>query len=171
MFFSENKLISASEDGSVKIWDKREKQAVHTIEPYKNDNIKRSEFGKWQGSATISSDWIICGGGPKLSLWHMRTLQPTSIFTFPKELHVTDFINEHILAGGDYQNLYQYNFNGDVVSEVATSGTSVLSVAWQTSPYSIMSISGTHNNIDICTNNFTYKENALSFYKRQTASG
>lgn len=164
-------MVSASEDGSVKIWDNREKDAVHTIEPHKNDNIKRSEFGKWQGSATISNDWMICGGGPRLALFHMRTLQPTSIFSFPKEIHVTDFINENILAGGECHNLYQYNFNGDVVSEISISGTSVLSVTWQSCPFRMMAIAGTSNKIDICTNNFTYKENALSFYKRQTTSG
>ncbi len=63
-----SKIVTASEDGSVKIWDKREKEAVHTIEPYLEDDIKRPEMGKWQGSATITNDWMVCGGVPELSL-------------------------------------------------------------------------------------------------------
>lgn len=162
-------MVSASEDGSIRIWDQREKEAVHKLEPYKNDKINRPQFGKWQGTATISKDWVICGGGPRLTLFHMRTLQPTSIFSFPKELHVTDFVNDNILAGGEINSLFQYKINGDIVSEIKTSGP-VWSAVWQTSPFSIMTIAGSSNNIDVCTNNFTYKENALNFYKRQLAS-
>jgi hypothetical protein len=94
-------------------------------------------------------------------------LQSTNIFSFPKEIHVTDFIDEHILAGGDHKNFYQYNFNGDVVSEIAISGTSAYSAVWQTNPHRILAIAGSSNNIDICTNNFTYKDTTLNFYKKE----
>lgn len=166
--YSENQIISGSEEGSVKLWDQREKDAIFTIEPYKDPQIDRNGFGKWIGTVSLSKDWFLSGGGPRLALFHLRSRQPLQIFDFPQALHVSDFVEENILAGGDHKNLYQYSFKGDVVSEVQISGSSVYSVVWQnTPPNKIMTMCGTSNNIDVSTN-FTYKDTTLSFYRKDT---
>ena len=160
-----NQIISASEDGSVKGWDPREKNATFTVEPYKNPEIHRPEFGKWQGTASISNDWFVCGGGARFAMFHLRTMQCTNVFAFPSPVHVSAFIDEQIFVGGHYKNVYQYSFNGDVVSEIPISGSAAYSAVWQNTPHKILSVCGTSNNIDIC--NFNYKDTTLNFYKKE----
>ena len=136
------------------------------MEPSKNANINRPNFGSWIGSATINKEWVATGGGPRLALYHLRNRQPFQIFDFPKEIYVTDFIEDNLLAAGESNKLCQYSFKGDVISEIETSGPSVLSVAWQKEPHhKIMTACGASNKIDVTTN-FTYKDTTLSFYRK-----
>ena len=162
---SDKLVVSAGEDGSVNFWDQREKAVSFTLEPYKNPQINRSNFGNWIGSATINKEWVATGGGPRLALYHLRNRQPFEIFDFPKEIHVTDFIDDNLLVAGEAKVLCQYSFKGDLISEIETSGPSVLSVAWQkTSNCKILTACGASNKIDVTTN-FTYKDTTLNFYK------
>lgn len=159
--------MTASEDGFLMFWDNREKNVSFTIEPHKHANINRPSFGHWIGSASINNDWLVCGGGVRLALYHLRNRQPFHIFDFEKEIHVTDFIEDNILAAGESNNLCQYSFKGDVISEIETSGPSVLSVAWQKTPNSkILTACGASNKIDVTTN-FTYKDTTLNFYSNE----
>lgn len=146
-------------------WDQREKTASFTLEPANNENIKRSNFGNWIGSASINNEWVATGGGPRLALYHLRNRQPFEIFDFPKEIHVTAFIDDNLLAAGESNLLCQYSFKGDVLSEIETSGPSCLSVVWQKTPNcKILTACGASNKIDVTTN-FTYKDTTLNFYK------
>lgn len=184
--FSDKLIVTGSEDGTVKFWDQREKNVAFTLEPYKSANIARPNFGRWIGSASINNDWVATGGGPRLALYHLRNRQPFQIFDFEKEIHVTDFIEDNLLAGknlfeeccckvfnifitfsgGESNTLCQYSFKGDVLSEIETSGPSVLSVSWQTSPNcKILTACGASNKIDVSIN-FTYKDTTLNFYKK-----
>lgn len=99
--------MTGSEDGTVKFWDQREKNVSFTLEPYKSANINRPNFGRWIGSASINNEWVACGGGPRLALYHLRNRQPFQIFDFAKEIHVTDFIEDNLLAGriGSFDNM------------------------------------------------------------------
>lgn len=125
----------------------------------------RQNFGKWIGSASISQEWLATGGGPRLALYHLRNRQPFEIFDFPKEIHVTGFIEDNILAGGESNLLCQYSFKGDTISEIEVSGPSILSVVWQNTPnHKILTACGASNKIDVTTN-FTYKDTTLNFYK------
>uniref|UniRef100_A0AAQ5YQP3 THO complex subunit 6 homolog n=1 Tax=Amphiprion ocellaris TaxID=80972 RepID=A0AAQ5YQP3_AMPOC len=76
----EAEILSGGEDGAVRMWDSRSSQCVHCIEVYKYESCARPQFGKWISCLTTDSDWMLCGGGPSLSLWHLRSLSPTSIF-------------------------------------------------------------------------------------------
>lgn len=156
-----NKIASASEDGTIKIWDERDKSSTYTIEPYKNTELIRSSFGKWQGTVSMNEDWIVCGGGPKLSLWYLRSMECTTIFSFPEKVHVSNFNEDTILAGGEYNKFYHYNFNGDIKAEIPLSSTCTYSVVLQHEPYKFMAIAGASNKIDICTN-FTYRDIVLN---------
>lgn len=147
-------------------WDHREKNPSFTIEPSKNANSNRPNFGSWVGSASINKEWVAAGGGPRLTLYHLRNRQPFQIFDFPKEIHVTDFVEDNLLVGGESELLCQYSFKGDIISEIKTSGPSVLSVAWQNAPNcKIMTACGASNKIDVTTN-FTYKDTTLNFYRK-----
>lgn len=47
-------IATASEDGSVKLWDNRQKNATFTIEPSKNKDLQRNHFGAWIGAACVT---------------------------------------------------------------------------------------------------------------------
>lgn len=158
-----NKLATAAEDGLVLLWDSRQKTSCAKIEPHKKPALQRSEFGRWQGTVAMTEDWLVCGGGPRFSLWHLRSLDCTADFDFPEKLHVSGFVDDLIYAGGDCQKFYQYNFNGDVKAEIPTSGSSVYSVALQTEPCRFLSIAGASAQIDVCTN-FSYRDIILNTY-------
>lgn len=159
--------MTGSEDGTVMFWDQREKNSSFTLEPWKTTTINRPNFGHWIGSASINNEWVACGGGPRLALYHLRNRQPFQIFDFPKEVHVTEFIEDNLLVAGESNLLCQYSFKGDVISEIETSGPSVLSVAWQTAPHcKILTACGASNKIDV-TINFTYKDTTLNFYGKK----
>ena len=60
--------------------------SAHCIEPYKNEACARPQFGKWITSIAIddkADDWMVCGGGPSLCLWHLRSLSATTVFDMP----------------------------------------------------------------------------------------
>ncbi|XP_029997820.1 THO complex subunit 6 homolog isoform X2 [Sphaeramia orbicularis] len=76
----DNEILSGGEDGAVRVWDTRTGRSAHCIEVYKYEMCARPQFGKWISCVTTDSDWMLCGGGPALSLWHLRSLSPTSVF-------------------------------------------------------------------------------------------
>lgn len=53
----------------MKFWDQREKRFIHQLEPYKDERFERMRFGKWQGTVSITDDWLLRGVGPKRSLF------------------------------------------------------------------------------------------------------
>ncbi|XP_065086816.1 THO complex subunit 6 [Ochlerotatus camptorhynchus] len=159
------KIATASEDGSILLWDARQAKFTSKIEPHTSQALNRSEFGKWQGTVSITEDWLVCGGGPRFSLWHLRSLECTTDFGFPDRIHVSGFIDDIIYAGGDCKNLYQYSFNGDVTAEIPLSAPAVYSVVQQTEPNRFMAIAGAASQIDVCTN-FSYRDIVLNAYKK-----
>lgn len=161
---TDHNLYSASEDGTVRFWDTREKRAVNQIEPHKNEKLVRPQFGKWIGAVAVTDDWLICGGGPKVSLWHLRSLECTTVFPYTKQAHTTGFIDDIVFIGGDYNHLCQYNLKGDLTAELAVSASSIYSVVNQMEPKKFMSIAGSSNQLDICTD-FNYKDIVLTLYE------
>ena len=164
---SDKLVVSSGQDGLINFWDQREKSVSFILEPYKNANINRPNFGQWIGSASINNEWVATGGGPRLALYHLRNRQPFQIFDFPKEIHVTSFIEDNVLTGGESNILAQYSLTGDTISEIITSGPSILSVAWQKTPNcKILTACGASNKIDVTTN-FNYKDTTLNFYSKK----
>lgn len=130
------------------------------MEPYKNNALCRPEHGNWQGTVSITNDWLVCGGGPKLALYHLRTLDCTTSYSFPGKLHVSTLLDNVVIAGGDHKYLHRYDLNGDVTAEIELSSSSALSLVLQTEPFKIMSIGGTSNKLDICSS-FNYRDMVL----------
>lgn len=160
---SGDKLFSASEDGLVNIWDLREKKLVNSLQPHAQAKLERPHFGKWVGTVCASDDWLVCGGGPKASLWHLRTLECTTVFPFPDKVHVSGFLDETIMIAGHHDRLFQFNFTGTTTAEIPVAASAIYSVVWQMEPLRMMSIAGTSNEVDICQN-FNYKDIVLKLY-------
>lgn len=157
-----NQMASASEDGLVKLWDSRQKFSSNQISPHLNDKVGRPELGKWVGAVSISDDWLLCGGGPSLSLWNMRSL--SMMTPFPLEdngIHVARFYDDHVMAGGSSPVFRHLDFSGKIISEVPSSSISVYTEVHQESPYNVMCLAGSSSKIDLCTN-FYYRDQILS---------
>lgn len=160
----DNILYSASEDGSVRIWDRRSKHLTNRVEPFKEERIERQCYGKWQGSVSAADEWFVCGGGPKLALYHLRSMETSMVFDFNSPVHVSGFLDDIIYVGGDTNRLLQYNMKGDVTAEIPTASSSIYSVISQTTPEKLSSIAGSSNYLDICTN-FNYKDITIKLYQ------
>lgn len=158
-----NQLYSASQDGSIRIWDKKQKRVSHVIEPYKDDKLARPNLGKWQGSVSRNNDWLLCGGGPRPGLYHLRSLHCSTIFPFPKKVHVTGFIDDYLYIAGDDKTFNEFNINGNINAQITTSASTIYSVATQFYPANLISIGGTSNNLDLCTS-LNYKDTVLKLY-------
>lgn len=159
---------SASEDGSVKLWDLRDSNvAIHTMEPYKNEVCARPEYGKWLGCVTLDSgdDWLVCGGGPRLSMWHLRSLTATTIFDTPRACQqCVTFYQESVISAGSEPFVNHWFVNGDQKAQVPCTPTSVFSVEINPNSdnHKVLCVGGNSSQIDVCLN-FGYKAFSLSF--------
>ncbi|XP_050678454.1 THO complex subunit 6 homolog [Leptidea sinapis] len=156
-------LISSGEDGLVLLWDMRTGKAENKLKPYKEDKLARPDIGKWIGSVALGDDWIVCGGGPRLALWHLRSLDAVTVFDLPdRGIHVSFFYDDCVVAGGTAKHLYQLSYSGDVRVELPVSSTTVYSAILRTSPNKVLSIAGSSPDIDLCTT-FNYRDQVLRF--------
>lgn len=55
-----NQLSSASEDGTVSIWDTRKPKPTHVITPHLEPRLNRAALGKWIGAVAMNEDWLVC---------------------------------------------------------------------------------------------------------------
>ncbi|XP_001601192.2 THO complex subunit 6 homolog [Nasonia vitripennis] len=156
-------LASGGEDGTVRLWDLRNKENTNILQPHLNDKVARPKIGKWIGAVDFTDDWLLCGGGPKLSLWHVRTMEAATVFDLPDEgIHVADIFEERIITGGAMPYLYHLTYQGVPLAKVPISSKTVYSVIYQENPQKVLSIGGSSNKIDVCTN-FNYREMVLKF--------
>ncbi|XP_071179843.1 THO complex subunit 6 homolog [Mytilus edulis] len=161
-----NTCASASEDGTVKIWDTRSpSDAVHSIEPYKNELCARPKFGKWLGCVAMDTtdDWLVCGGGPSLSLWHLRSLTATTMFDTPGACQqCVMFHDDSIISAGSKGYINHWSVNGEQRMEVPCTPSSVFSLSYNSASNNckVLSATGNSSKLDIFTN-FGYK--AFSF--------
>lgn len=51
--------MSAGEDGSVRLWDLRQKTMTAVITPHTHPKVERPSLGKWVGDAGLSDDWLV----------------------------------------------------------------------------------------------------------------
>nr|XP_018911210.1 PREDICTED: THO complex subunit 6 [Bemisia tabaci] len=156
-------VASASEDGSVRLWDIRQSSVTACVEPFRNDSIARPSIGKWIGDVDLSEQWMVCGGGPRLALWHVRTLSVGTIFKSVKDegIHVSKFLEDKVLAAGASSSVFFLSYKDKIQAEIETSQITVYSVAYQLDPTKVMSIAGSSSKVDLCTN-FYYRDHVLS---------
>lgn len=182
---SANALVSASEDGSARVWDLRtQKGQVQIIEPAKHQSLQRPKIGKWLGAASLSGDWLGLGGGPKAALWHLRTLTPLDPYlpesvtpnvggpgnAYQGGVHALHIYGpeQKVVTGGDLGGtVYMTNMTtGQILAEIPTSarGGTTYSVATMTEPFKVMALAGSSAKIDLCTGGaFEYKDASVRF--------
>ena len=53
-------VASASEDGSVRLWDARQrKPCTATLVPSTRSELARGKCGQWVGAVCLTSDWVV----------------------------------------------------------------------------------------------------------------
>jgi len=138
-----------------------------TIRPFEHELCARPQFGRNVNCVAIDEDnWMICGGGPKLSMWHLRSMKPMSVLEpFSSYMAKVCVLNENeILTGGNKNCLYTYSFDNKLKSEITTSTSFIYDVAINNASKSnkVMSIAGNGCSLDLCIN-FAYRSFSLTF--------
>ncbi|XP_072127971.1 THO complex subunit 6 homolog isoform X4 [Mobula birostris] len=124
-----NECISGSEDGSVRLWDLRIASQVQMIEPHKYEQCSRPQYGKWIGCLTTTdSDWMVCGGGPALTLWHLRSVTPTTVYQLQGCQQQVTLHQDLILAAGEGGLISHCQITGEVKSQVPCTPPTVYSL-------------------------------------------
>uniref|UniRef100_A0A4W6F964 THO complex 6 n=1 Tax=Lates calcarifer TaxID=8187 RepID=A0A4W6F964_LATCA len=160
----EAEILSGGEDGAVRMWDSRTAQSVHCIDVYKYESCARPQFGKWISCLTTDSDWMLCGGGPSLSLWHLRSLSPTSTFPLSGCQRQAAFYQDMILAVGEGPFVSHCLLGGDVKAQIPCSPQSLntLQLNTNSTEHRVLTVGGSSAHIDVFTN-LSYRAFSLSF--------
>lgn len=77
----------------------------------------------------------------------------------PKGTYVCKLHEERVLIG-DGGNLAQFTMQGEKISSISSSASTVYCMALQETPHHVLAFAGTAPDIDICTN-FNYKDQTL----------
>ncbi|KAJ8402569.1 hypothetical protein AAFF_G00366520 [Aldrovandia affinis] len=160
----EGEILSGGEDGTVRIWDYRTGQTVHSIEVYKYEDCARPQYGKWISCLTTDAEWMLCGGGPSLSLWHLRSLSPTSVFPLSGCQRQAAFYQDLILSVGEGQFVSHCLMSGEVKSLIPCTPPSLNTLAINTNSteHRVLTVGGSSDQIDVFTN-LSYRAFSLSF--------
>lgn len=90
-------------------------------------------------------------------------MEPATIFDLPDEgLHVANIHEERIIAGGAMSYLHHSTYQGTPLAKVPVSSSTVFSVVYKKKQHKMLSVAGSSNKIDICTN-FNYREVVVKF--------
>uniref|UniRef100_A0A8D0PY80 THO complex subunit 6 n=1 Tax=Sus scrofa TaxID=9823 RepID=A0A8D0PY80_PIG len=159
-------VLSGGEDGAVRLWDLRTAREVQTIEVYKHEECSRPHNGRWIGCLATDSDWMVCGGGPALTLWHLRSSTPTTIFPMrAPQKHVT-FYQDLILSAGQGRCVNQWQLSGELKAQVPGSSPGLLSLSLNQQPAApeckVLTAAGNSCRVDVFTN-LGYRAFSLSF--------
>jgi len=163
-----NQCVSGSEDGTVRFWDCRAKNSMSSMfEPNKKKAVKRPELGNWISCVAVdgAEQWLVCGGAPYLSCWHIPSSTMTSVLQTPNSCSLTAIFHEgKILTAGSEPTLFHWTMNGDKEAEIPVSPESVYSLAVNKNSKSnkVLSIAGFSLSIDVCTN-FNYRAFSFGF--------
>lgn len=160
----EGEILSGGEDGAVRIWDCRTGQSVHCIAVHKYEKCARPQYGKWISCLTTDSDWMLCGGGPSLSLWHLRSLSPTSIFPLPGCQRQATFYQDMILSVGEGPCVSHCLLGGEVKAQIPCTPQSLNTLMLNTNSteHRVLTVGGSSDHIDVFTN-LSYRAFSLHF--------
>ncbi|NXN99766.1 THOC6 protein, partial [Rhinopomastus cyanomelas] len=156
--------LSGGEDGTVRLWDLRSGTEVQVIEVHKYEECSRPQNGKWIRCLATDSDWMVCGGGPALTLWHLRSVTPTTVFPLPPGQHHVLFHQDLVLAGGPGPSLHQFQLTGELRGKVPCSPPALRRLCLLPRPqeHQVLTVAGNSPKIDVFTN-LGYRAFSLAF--------
>uniref|UniRef100_A0A8C1V4X1 THO complex 6 n=1 Tax=Cyprinus carpio TaxID=7962 RepID=A0A8C1V4X1_CYPCA len=162
----EEEILSGGEDGAVRIWGHTEipLSRFQTCSGMVGQECARPQFGKWISCLATDSDWMLCGGGPSLSLWHLRSMSPTSVFPLPGCQREAVFHQDLIMSVGEGPYVSHCLHGGTVKAQIPCTPSSLntLALNLKNTEHRVMTVGGSSHQIDVFTN-FSYRAFSLSF--------
>ncbi|MFH4974295.1 hypothetical protein AB6A40_001004 [Gnathostoma spinigerum] len=129
---SENELLSASEDGTVRVWDARMGQPARIISVSDEKRVQRQMLGRDVCGLDVHGPWMVCGGGVELGIWHLESgvLASPLICESNKPVRhtVVKICGERILTGGTSPYMSQWKHSGEFVTSLKTSARVIYSI-------------------------------------------
>jgi WD40 repeat protein len=119
-------MVTGDEDGAVRFYDLRSTSVsgastpLLTIAPQPAPPGDRASLtsGSWVSSAQVNpnEDWLLCGGGRGVSLWHLGSNTKTTSFATSSSYNATnaDFTDVGVCAVGNDGTYRTWAMNGDV---------------------------------------------------------
>uniref|UniRef100_A0A3Q4HX54 THO complex 6 n=1 Tax=Neolamprologus brichardi TaxID=32507 RepID=A0A3Q4HX54_NEOBR len=155
----EAEILSGGEDGAVRVWGEFTGHMGCVFQV-----CARPQYGKWISCVTTDSDWMLCGGGPSLSLWHLRSLSPTSIFNLSGCQRQSTFHQDLILTVGDGAFVSHCLLGGEVKTQIPCTPQSLntLQLNNNSTEHRVLTVGGSSDRIDVFTN-LSYRAFSLRF--------
>ncbi|KAJ1353207.1 THO complex subunit 6, partial [Parelaphostrongylus tenuis] len=147
---SREQLLSASADGTVRVWDVRKNTEGHVIFVADEAKVSRPKFGKCVSALAVDNKFMVCGGGVDLGIWHVGMYSLATPMEADNVRHLTcEMTTDKILAGSMHPVLSQWDHAGKKLSDVYGKPKSIYSIL-QTSAVSFTA--GDSNLIDVYLN-------------------
>ncbi|KAL7977496.1 hypothetical protein Chor_009445 [Crotalus horridus] len=154
--------LSGSEDGTVRLWGER----MLGSSTHLKDAVEcsRPQNGKWISCLATDSDWMVCGGGPALTLWHLRSVTPTTVFPLPQCQQQAMFYQDLILSAGHSPTINHLQISGEVKAQIPCIPRCVhsISINEHSAEHKVLTAAGSSHCIDVFTN-FGYRAFSLTF--------
>lgn len=149
------RCATASEDGTVRLWDARTTISTAVLTPHKKVGMK---VGKWLSSVAVdvSEDWLGCGGGVPGTIWHLRSNTfVTALKTNGVDNHSISevtFTKGGVRTLGDSSVVMDWSYSGELKSTSPTSSEGCYQSRSSTDipcPMKITTVCGASRDIDV----------------------
>ncbi|XP_066986398.1 THO complex subunit 6 homolog [Macrobrachium rosenbergii] len=165
-------IASSAEDGGVFIWDPRSgREPRHKIFPHSHEQLARPTFGRFITSVDVDNDWLVCGGGPRAGVFHLRSLALTTVLPPSKIVHVAKFTRYAeggdrggIVVAGVMPHIYVCSLAGQVTAQLPCSSPCIYTVHVTRKPYTVMTYGGMSSKLDVCYN-LNYRDHVVSLHE------
>lgn len=163
-------VASSGEDGQVLVWDPRVgREPRHRLSPHTHSELARPSIGKFVATLDVTGDWLVCGGGPRAGIFHLKSLALTTVLppTSPT-IHVTKFTRHAeggdrggIVVAGIAPQLTVCSMAGMVTAQLPCSSPCIYTVNVSDKPFTMMTYGGTSTKLDVCFN-LNYRDHTVS---------
>jgi len=125
-FEESERCVAAGEDAAVRFWDLRSNTVDTTLlpqeTPAKTSAPRHKAARKWVNTLALNDgeDWLLCGGGALVSLWHLKSNTKTTTFKTAEHFQVASvgFTKQGVRAVGNSRLLHTWAMNGDEQNQV-----------------------------------------------------